>query len=146
MGNDDWLGVVDSKRRFFAIGLLAFSALMILLPLLPSGYSSNLPDSISCFATVTTTVTGARIVLSTSTTTGASASTQTITVSTSTVVTTSLCAVQSDEATVSVTLDPLVVVLITIPAAIAEYPLGLTLLAIALVLGYGFIRRQTKSA
>jgi len=141
------VGTVDSKCKF-AICLIVFSVIVCVTSLLPSGYSSE-PYQV-CTATTTEgpTVTGTAQIVSTSTTSGSQASTQTITVGTSTsvtVVTIRTCDETNIVETWSVTatLDPLVVILVTVPVTIAEYPLGVALLAILTIVAYGLIKRKT---
>ena len=130
------------------LSLTAFCGLMMFLPLLPSGYSSYAPNQGICLGTITesTTVTGSAQVVSTSSTTGFQASTQTITVGTSTHVATSVatCMNEDSDATMFITtlLNPLVVILVTVPVAIIEYPFGLPVLTLFMLAAYGLTKRK----
>jgi len=116
---------------------------MLLLPLLPHGYASDVPMQPTC-STVHTTVTGAPEIVSTSTTTGAQGSTQTITVGTNTIITTNGTCVSPVLDTLSVTtsLNAFVVILITVPVVIAEYPFGIAMLILLMLTAYGLVKKR----
>ena len=130
-----------SPRRLFWIGLVAFSFLMLLMPLLPTGYSSYVPNQCETF---TVTTTGTPEVVTTITTTGPQASTETSTVSTTTSTVSTGCTGEIETVTLQVTV--LLAIVITVPVVIAEYPVGLPLLVIFMVIAYGLIKRRIRNS
>jgi hypothetical protein len=82
VGKTSFVIELASRAKLFSVGLIAFSVLMLLMPLLPTGYSSNVPNQ-ACPTTTIVAGTTSEFV-TTITSTGTQTTTETITVSSTT--------------------------------------------------------------